>query len=112
MCTHDSLFAGINSLKDLANQREVKYGTVRNSAAQKFFESQVADPYLKMASFMAQENTNVNNSTYGINLVRNPGQSTLHSMTHKSCFSPISHMILNLQITSMRSSLTPLSWST
>ena len=63
-------FAGINSLKDLANQREVSYGTVGNSAVQKFFETQVAEPYTKMAAFMQQEGTYVENASFATKLVQ------------------------------------------
>jgi hypothetical protein len=77
--------AGINSIKDLANQREIKYGTVRNSAVQKFFETQVTDPYVKMAAYMAQEDTYVNNATYGIDLVRNPQDHNGKFIVCKSC---------------------------
>lgn len=43
---------------------------MKNSAVQKFFDTQVSDPYVKMAGYMAQEDSNVDNATFGFDLVR------------------------------------------
>ena len=52
-----SIFTAVNSLLDLANQREIKYGTLDNSAVVTYFESQMSDPYKTMYKFMMEEET-------------------------------------------------------
>ena len=59
----------INSVTDLANQKQVKYGTVSNSAVEKFFAEQSSDTFSKMNSFMQSESTWVHSVKEGIKLV-------------------------------------------
>ena len=69
MCLIVCIFKGINSLDDLANQKEIKYGTVGDSATEKFFETQNSVPYTTAYNFMKQENTYVGNTSVGIQQV-------------------------------------------
>ena len=69
-------FVGINSIHDLAAQNKIKYGTVRDSSVQRYFESQLGDPYTKMAQFMEVERTYVDTGTEGISKVRSSNTVT------------------------------------
>ena len=57
-------------MADLADQHQIKYGTTVNSAPKAFFEAQAVDPYKKMFAFMSAENTWVENTSVGIEKVR------------------------------------------
>ena len=59
----------MNSLVALANQKEIKYGTIAHSAIVTYFASQTMDPYKKMHQFMMEENTNVLNSSTAFRMV-------------------------------------------
>ena len=65
-----SILKGIDGVEDLAAQNQIKYGTVRSSAVQKYFESQKVDPFAKMARFMEVQDTNVQTAAEGIQKVR------------------------------------------
>ena len=62
--------AGIKSLDDLAEQRDVKYGLMHNSAEEELFANQNADPYKKMYSYMGSHDTFVDTIDEGIEKVR------------------------------------------
>ena len=66
-----STFLGISSVHDLADQKDIKYGTVSNSAVQEFFASQTTDVYKKMYNSMLANKGLVNSSAVGIKKVRN-----------------------------------------
>ena len=61
---------GIKSLDDLAEQRDVKYGLMHNSAEEELFANQNADPYKKMYSYMGSHDTFVDTIDEGIEKVR------------------------------------------
>ncbi|XP_033097831.1 glutamate receptor 2-like [Anneissia japonica] len=61
---------GIGSIDDLAEQSEIKYGTIRNSQPQSYFQSAKLELFQDMADFMRQHNTFAENSNDGIARVR------------------------------------------
>ena len=63
-------FPGIKNIEDLAAQKEVKYGTVRNSALTEFFKKQVTETYVTMYTFMEQYDTYVANTSVGLQMVQ------------------------------------------
>ncbi len=70
------MFVGIGSLDDLAEQNEIEYGTVANSAPYQAFSSAHNNPYKKMSHVMENPLGKrypaiVNTTDHGIQLVRN-----------------------------------------
>lgn len=64
------LDTGIQSVNDLAKQRDIQYGTVKNSAPQRFFAEQLVDPYKTMFAIMNAEGTYVDTAEAGIRKVQ------------------------------------------
>ncbi|CAD5115500.1 DgyrCDS4470 [Dimorphilus gyrociliatus] len=64
------LDTGIQSVNDLAKQRDIEYGTVKNSAPQRFFAQQLVDPYKTMFAIMNADGTYVDTAEAGIRKVQ------------------------------------------
>ncbi|ELT96815.1 hypothetical protein CAPTEDRAFT_124092, partial [Capitella teleta] len=79
--TVERMFTGIQTLLDLANQQDVKYGTLDGTAIQTFFAENGADPFPRMYKFMKQRDTFVKNASIGVQMVRDsyghPGKYAL-----------------------------------
>ena len=56
----------MNSLSALANQNEITYGTLANTAVVTYFGSQSVEPYKKMYDFMVREHSNVPSTSVAI----------------------------------------------
>lgn len=61
----------INSLEELENQNETKYGVLNNGSVQKFFKESEDPLYLKMFSHMREHQTFVNATSEGVKKARN-----------------------------------------
>lgn len=61
----------INSLEELENQNETKYGVLSNGSVQKFFKESEDLLYLKMFSHMREHQTFVNATSEGVKKARN-----------------------------------------
>ncbi len=93
---NNMLFVGIASLDDLADQNEIEYGTVANSAPYHVFSSSHNNPYKKMSLVM--ENplgkrypSIVNTTEYGIELVRQSYGTTQRKTQSLSFLLPLRH---------------------
>ena len=64
------IVVGIKSIDDLADQRDIMYGSANGTAHEIWFKTQDYEPFRKMYAFMQSENTWVNNASVGIQKVR------------------------------------------
>ena len=63
----------ISSVEDLAKQKEISYGTVKNSQPQSFFMTSPIPSFVTMWQYMKYHNTLVENSQDGIAMVKKGG---------------------------------------
>ena len=65
--------SSINSLEDLANQKEIKYGVLSGGSLSTFFKNSEVETYKKMYNTMKKSNTFVNSTKDGVAKVREGG---------------------------------------